>query len=120
VNAETFNSLHPVGTPVLASDSRALHRLAELMDEDDARTNKVGIPVSYGHRLVWLAVIGSFEAWETEWLRLTRTESVEAVNEWSARQETQVQRLIELVYPGGAVARSKSAAEVRALAEMAS
>jgi hypothetical protein len=114
----------PVGslrlTPEREADNRALHQLADLMDEDDARTGRVGIPVSYGHRLVWLAVIGSFEAWETEWVRLTRTESVDAANAWSAQQETQVQRLIELVYLGGAMARPKSAAEIRALAEATS
>lgn len=113
----------PIAGPLSAecgADSQVLLRLADLMDEDDARTGKVGIPVSYGHRLVWLAVIGSYEAWEAEWVRLTRTKSVEAANEWSARQENQVQRLIALVYPGGALARARSAAEIRALAEATS
>ncbi|WP_405673131.1 hypothetical protein [Streptomyces sp. NBC_01530] len=114
----------PVGNVRLTvereTEIRALRRLADLMDGDDARTGKVGIPVSYGHYLVWLAVVGSYGAWEAEWVRLTRTASVEAASEWSARQETQVQRLIELVYPGGATARARSAAEVRALAEVAS
>lgn len=107
-------------SPERKVEARTLFRLADLMDEDDARTGKVGIPVSYGHRLIWLAVIGSYEAWEAEWVRLTRTESMDAANEWSARQETQIRQLIELVYPGGATARARSAAEVRALAEAAS
>jgi hypothetical protein len=99
------------------SDTTALRRLATSMDEDDARTNKVGIPVSYGHRLLWLAVIGTYEAWEAEWVRLAKTESPQAAIEWSERQEDQVQRLTELVYPGGATARPKSAQDVRAMAD---
>ncbi|MEU5772621.1 hypothetical protein ABZ819_04865 [Streptomyces venezuelae] len=104
-------------SPRREADAEALHRLADLMDEDDARTGKVGIPVSYGHRLVWLAVVGSHEAWQAEWLRLLRTESLQAANEWSDRQEERIRHLTRLVYPGGATAQSKSAAEVRAMAE---
>ncbi|WP_371099846.1 hypothetical protein [Streptomyces sp. PU_AKi4] len=99
------------------SDSDVLRRLADLMDEDDARTNKVGIPVSYGHRLIWLAVIGTYEAWEAEWVRLTKTKSVQVANEWSAGIDAQVHRLIELVYPGGIMARPKSAQDIRAMAD---
>lgn len=99
------------------SDITVLRRLATSMDEDDAHTNKVGIPVSYGHYLLWLAVIGTYEAWETEWVRLTKTQSAQAAAEWSERQEGQVQRLIEVVYPGGATARPRSAEDVRALAD---
>lgn len=99
------------------SDVNVLRQLATSMDEDDARTNKVGIPVSYGHRLLWLAVIGTYEAWETEWVRLAKTESTQAAVEWSERQEGQLQRLIELVYPGGATARPLSAEDVRAIAD---
>lgn len=98
------------------SDTSTLRRLADLMDEDDARTNKVGIPVSYGHRLIWLAVIGTYEAWEAQWVRLARTKSVQAASEWSDAIETEVQRLIELVYPGGILARPKSAQDIRAMA----
>jgi hypothetical protein len=98
------------------SDASTLHRLATLMDEDDARTNKVGIPVSYGHHLIWLAVIGTYEAWEAEWVRLAKTKSVQAANDWSAGIEAEVQRLIELVYPGGITARPQSAQGIRVLA----
>ena len=98
------------------SDTSTLHRLATLMDEDDARTNKVGIPVSYGHHLIWLAVIGTYEAWEAEWVRLARTKSAQAANEWSAGIEAEVRRLIELVYPGGITARPKSAQDIREMA----
>ncbi|WP_030777169.1 hypothetical protein [Streptomyces sp. NRRL S-920] len=103
-------------TTVTPSEAAALNRLADLMAEDDSRTGGVGIPVSYGHRLVWLAIVGSFEAWQTEWLRLTRTESAQAANAWDDRQEALVRRLIELVYPGGATAQAKTVAEVRAMA----
>lgn len=102
-----------------SSDITALRRLATLMDEDDARTNKVGIPVSYGHHLIWLAVIGTYEAWEAEWVRLTKTQSVQVANEWSAGLDAQMRRLIELVYPGGIMARPKSAQDVRAMADQA-
>ena len=102
-----------------ASDIDALRRLATLMDEDDARTNKVGIPVSYGHHLIWLAVIGTYEAWEAEWVRLTKTESLQTANEWSEGLDAQVHRLSELVYPGGILARPKSAQDVRAMADQA-
>ena len=98
------------------SDTSTLLRLATLMDEDDTRTNKVGIPVSYGHYLIWLAVIGTYEAWEAEWVRLTKTQSVQAANDWSDQIETEVQRLIELVYPGGITARPKSSQDIRELA----
>ena len=98
------------------SDSSTLLRLATMMDEDDARTNKVGIPVSYGHHLIWLAVIGTYEAWEAEWVHLAKTKSVQTANEWSAGIEAEVQRLIELVYPGGITARPKSSQDIRALA----
>jgi hypothetical protein len=95
---------------------QALLRLAALMDEDNAQTRNVGIPVSYGHHLAWLAIVGSHDAWETEWLRLLRTQSLHAANAWSERQEQRMRALIDLVYPGGARAVSRSAAEVRALA----
>jgi hypothetical protein len=94
----------------------ALLRLADLMDKDNTQTNNVGIPVSYGHHLAWLAIVGSHEAWEAEWLRLLRTQSLQAANAWSEQQEQRMQTLIELVYPGGSRAESRSAAEVRALA----
>lgn len=100
-----------------AETKGALLRLADLMDEDDARTGKVGIPVSYGHHLAWLAVVGSHEAWEAEWVRLARTESTAVACEWSERQEAQTRCLIELVYPGGATAVTRSADEIRAMAE---
>lgn len=102
-----------------SNDSSTLRRLADLMDEDDARTNKVGIPVSYGHRLIWLAVIGTYEAWEAEWVRLAKTQSLQAAVEWSDGIEAEVQRLIELVYPGGITARPKSAQDIRAMADQA-
>jgi len=100
-------------------DVRVLRRLADLMDEDDARTGRVGIPVSYGHRLLWLALVHSFDAWDAEWVRLAHTESVNAASDWADRLEARFQRLVELVYPGGATARARSAAEIRALAEVA-
>lgn len=99
-----------------ASDAATLHRLAHLMDEDNARTNTVGIPASYGHWLINLAVSGPCEAWDAEWVRLTRTVSRQAAIEWADRQEAQIRRLAELIYPGGATARARSAADVRALA----
>jgi hypothetical protein len=101
------------------SDITALRQAADLMDEDDTRTNKVGIPVSYGHHLLWLAVTKPYGDWDTEWVRLVRAQSREAANQWADRVEAQHQRLIELVYPGGALARSKSAQDIRAIADEA-
>ncbi|WP_435595918.1 hypothetical protein [Streptomyces albogriseolus] len=87
------------------------------MDEDDARTDRVGIPASYGHYLLWTAVTKPYGDWDTEWVRLVKTQSRQAAKEWADRLETQFSRLIELVYPGGATAGSRSSAEVRSLAE---
>lgn len=98
-------------------DSTALRRAADLMDADDARTNRVGIPVSYGHHLLWLAVVKPFGDWDTEWVRLVKAQSRQAAIEWADRVEAQHQRLIELVYPGGVLAGSRSARDIRALAD---
>lgn len=98
-------------------DAAALRRFADLMDEDDARTNRVGIPVSHGHYLLSQAVSGSSDEWDAEWIRIARTESRQAAIEWAGREEAQLQRLIERVYPGGATACRKSAAEVRSMAD---
>ncbi|MER8220951.1 hypothetical protein ABTZ58_10225 [Streptomyces sp. NPDC094143] len=99
------------------SDAAALRRFANLMDEDDARTSRVGIPVSHGHYLLSQAVSGSSDEWDAEWIRLTKTDSRQAAIEWAQREESQLQRLIQLVYPGGATACPKSAAEVRSMAD---
>lgn len=104
---------------VLHDDARVLRRLAELMDEDDARTGKVGIPVSYGHYLLHVAVSGTSQEWDNEFVRILRTESRSAAIAWANQLEAQFQRLIQQVYPGGAVARARSAAEVRELADAA-
>jgi hypothetical protein len=106
-------------TQMNTSDITALRQLADQMDEDDARTNKVGIPVSYGHHLIWRAVTKPYGDWDTEWVHLVNTQSRQAANEWAAGIEAQLQRLIELVYPGGALARSKSAQDIRAMADQA-
>jgi hypothetical protein len=98
-------------------DAAALRRFADLMDEDDARTNKVGVPVSCGHYLLSLAVSGSTAEWDAQWIRLANTESQQAAIEWAEAEEAQLQRMIELVYPGGATACRKSAAEVRSMAD---
>lgn len=102
----------------------ALYRLADLMDEDNSRTasispcgHPVGIPVSYGHYLVWLAVIGTYEAWETEWVRLAREESLEAAMKWGAGLEQLIRELIGLVYPGGATASPLPPERVREIAD---
>ena len=98
------------------TDAEALLRLAQLMDEDDARTNKVGIPASYGHYLLREALAGSGDTWDREYARLCHTEGGAAATAWADRLEQQFRRLVELVYPGGATARAVSSADVRALA----
>lgn len=98
------------------TDSDALHLLAKLMDEDDARTGRVGIPVSHGHFLLWEALAGPRDAWDREYAHLCRTEGSTAASAWSNRLEAQYRRLVDLVYPGGATAHSVSADTVRALA----
>ena len=101
-----------------AGDAAVLRRFADLMDEDDSRTSKVGVPVSHGHYLLSQAVSGSADEWDAEWLRLAKTESRQAAIEWAEKEEAQLQRLISLVYPGGATACPKSAAEVRSMADV--
>jgi len=99
-----------------ADTRKALLRLAALMDEDNARTNHVGIPVSYGHYLVSVAVSGTTQEWDAEWLRILRTRGPQAAKAWGDEQEKRTHDLIQLVYPGGATAKARSANEVRALA----
>lgn len=99
-----------------AETRQALLRLATLMDDDNTRTNHVGIPVSYGHYLVSIAVSGTTQEWDADWLRILRTQGMQAAKAWSDEQEKRTHALIELVYPGGATATARSAAEVRALA----
>lgn len=103
-------------TELTAETRQALLRLATLMDEDDARTNHVGIPVSYGHYLVSVAVSGTTEQWDAEWLRILRTQGMQYAKAWGDEQEKRTRDLIQLVYPGGATAKARSADEVRALA----
>ncbi|MDQ0809840.1 hypothetical protein QFZ63_001554 [Streptomyces sp. B3I7] len=98
-------------------DVEALRRFAQLMDEDDARTNKAGLPASYGHYLLFVALAGPGDAWDREYARLCHTEGGAAATAWAARLEQQYRRLIALVYPGGATARSMSSADVRAIAD---
>lgn len=101
------------------NDIPALRTMADLMDEDDARTNKVGIPVSYGHYLIFLAVTKPYGDFDIEWARLAKTQSRQAANAWADKIDAQHRRLIELIYPGGAVARAKTAQEIRAMADEA-
>jgi hypothetical protein len=95
---------------------QALLRLATLMDEDNARHNNVGIPVSHGRYLAGLAVSGTADEWDAEWVRILRTDSMQAATIWADLQEKRTQTVIELVYPDGATATARSADEVRALA----
>lgn len=97
-------------------DNDVLNRLADLMDADDARTGKVGIPVSYGHFLLWEALVGPGDAWDQEYARLCRTKGSSAAVAWSSGLEAQHRRLLDLAYPGGALAQPISADAVRALA----
>lgn len=99
-----------------APDSDALHHLAQLMDWDDARTGRAGIPASYGHFLLWTALAGPGDAWDREYARLCHTEGGSAASVWADRLEEQHRRLVHLVYPDGACARPVNADEVRALA----
>lgn len=97
-------------------DHDVLLRLADLMDADDVRTHRVGIPASYGQHLLWTALTGPGDSWSREYVRRLRAEGPEAVKTWADRLEVQQYRLIELVYPGGAIARPRSADEVRTMA----
>ena len=99
-----------------AETRQALLRLATLMDEDNARTNHVGIPVSYGHYLVSVAVSGTTQQWDAEWLRILQAQGMQAAKDWSDEQDKREHALIDLVYPGGATAKDRSADEIRALA----
>ncbi|MGW2721347.1 hypothetical protein [Streptomyces sp. NPDC001492] len=109
--------LFRLDVPRAVVEAATLRRLADLMDEDDARTGNVGIPVSYGHYLASVAVSGTAEEWNAEWLRLLRAQGMQAANAWADEQEQRTKALIQLVYPGGATAHAKTAAEVRALAD---
>ena len=108
--------IEDLDVPLAAAEAETLRRLAELMDADDARTGRVGIPVSYGHYLVSVAVSGTAEEWDSEWRRILRTQGMQAAKAWADKQEKRERDLIQLVYPGGATARAKTAAEIHALA----
>lgn len=98
------------------TDAGALRRLAQLMDEDDARTGRVGIPVSYGIHLAWQALAGPGDAFDLEYVRLCRTKGSAAAVAWGRELERQYHRLTGLLYPDGCLSRSMKADEVRALA----
>ncbi|MDT0306159.1 hypothetical protein RM780_04175 [Streptomyces sp. DSM 44917] len=109
--------------PVIAT----LHRFADALERDDVRTSalraraggsrgRLGVPPSFGCDLIHRAAIGGFEAWRAEWLRLLRTESLDAARAWSAGLYETEHRVAGLVYPDGAVSGPVTAAEVRALA----
>lgn len=111
--------LSRLDVPLPPVEADTLRRLADLMDADDARTGNVGIPVSYGHYLVSVGVSGTCAEWDAEWLRLLRARGMQAAKAWADEQEQRTKDLIQLVYPGGATAHAKTAAEVRALADSA-
>lgn len=99
------------------TDAKALRRLAQLMDEDDARTGRVGIPISYGIYLVWQALAGPGDDFDLEYVRLCRTKGSAAAVAWGQELDRQYHRLTGLVYPDGCLSRPMKADEVRALAD---
>ena len=106
---------------------KALHDLADLMEHDNIRTaahnrrdgrpcHPVGIPPNMGHGLIQQACLGPQAAFDAEWTRLARQESLQAAMQWGAEQSNFVRSIAAIVYPAGLVSPTISADEVRALA----